>query len=946
MKHVLIVALTMNASLAHAVGYMGTINVKISDPEQKVYIGSMIKKMEDTVTPYIPPVGQDLYVWGLEKYTDIVFDGARTNLSENIKTVAENEFKELDLSAYKNMDLSIAEFIQESKNASEKINAIGKKLKETAPESEHYLIDGITATMINQLSEKQISYLAHRAMKSEADRAQSEKQMYKLYEEKVEQDQKISSIEKRVSQLEKSYAEALEASKKDDATPEQSKKTAILKRQLEFAKALRAEELKRDLQSVHNIGIGIAAFIGLSNPALAQQITTTNTSIYQIGQSLIALKGVDAMSLSAFGHYGMIANASISLFQSWGMLGGKGKDGIGGALKAISKQISQLQERMDERFNRIENQLYKNQLEIIKNFAAVHKSLASINLTLENTYNRILQLQDQMKQTQINTDLKASLYFLEEKLTPIDEACLNGGKLKSRAVKKCFEQYTTFINKESNKVPLTRVGEINQWNRFYDYQVNHYAQSLNEEKVYSNPSILNEVKLRMQLLQKDYPQEAKQNITEKNNFDKAYLTAMSAVANFSKEKRNEIIGDTYSRLIEVQDSVEVTINDEFIRTHLGPYLDELKIIRRDYVNGLKEREDEITEESNRNNGTAGKLYVEDLQATVGALKSAINTLDGAIERLEKTTWSYQDLSGLPIIIKPKEGNAKPFIVSRYYLGQFMPELSLKELLITKMMTFEYDIQFKTSHLMAYLPKASGIIASAGGYSKKEIRQKYSLNGRTYDEVVGEYMMYAAQVSKIQLRGTFNFQSDDKLEENAVVIDITDSNQACKSNLADPVRRGGWFKNAPDPYSMLVMLNFGSFKKRNSDVFCWDVFKDAAKTKESTRVLQKIIPSMEKYKNRENNSLRASMLKGVTTTLNNNAFIDSLINLENGLAKSKGLLYLSPEVLINPDDKKIEKYLALPSSRIRDRFFGQLELYFLNDTGRPLADIKNALNALK
>lgn len=916
-------------SNALAVGYLDYLHPKVESTEVRIQMGAMIKKTEEFSDKFIPPVIDDLIMFGFKKYYSAVYDGMGDELGNNIVKLSKDELNKVDFSIYQNSKIPIDQFTAASHEIERKIESLRDKLKGIAPESQHTIIDAAIGSMLQKLTNHQIGYLANRVIKNESERKETESFLLKLYRDKVELTNKFSIFDQRIKNTEERLEQL---SQKEELTQEEESERAALKKSLALERQIKKEQFKESLAHVNNIGSGIAAIISLENPAMAQQFLVANTSILKIIDSINELKE-GAEGLSAFGHYGLIASASISLFQSWGILGGRSKDGIGGALRSISKQIERLQQRMDERFDRIENQLFLNHKEIIKNFALIHQNLATMQGTVEDSYRRILEVERRIRQNQISEGLTEATFYLEDHLTPLDRQCLNG-PLKKKAIKRCLQDYNSFLNEKSISARLTQVGLRGEYHSHIDYQINMYQELFGHQKSISNPAIVKEIEMRLELLKKDYGKKVvntKEYSQIKANL-KDIRKAISEIVPTGEIAKN--VDSISKNLRELRLYVKGVADQEFKKNILKPYLEELVSLKEEYAKAISERNNEI-QSIHRKTRQSGEFYKNDLRLTINSLTKNIQKIDSFLTAIRlhdaDNILTSQELD-FPIIVHSNNKSGRPFLMSTNQIRALVPGLKMSNFQIARLLKLKYEFGTHNSKLDDSIYFQQNYHDSiVGGY-----RPFHNDGGDadSYDDS-DEYTFYGFY-EYIRLKGML--LAGDKTIE---VLTLTDRNENCsKLNHSDrKLRKGAFFKNAMDPYSILKIKDDNMYPIPFSGKKCGALFEKTPNT--SIANLQKEEANLNKSMENDNVGLRINNFQTMRTQLHNEKFVLSLEHLQNSINKTKGMIYFSNIESLD-DAKLVTNFSKINTANIFDQALGQTEVISITGRGNLFEDIENAL----
>lgn len=911
--------LVLFSSSSIAVDGNERFSTRIESTETRLFLGSMLRQMESYAGTYLPPVLSDFTSYSIEVLSVGFSDGAGQTLGRDATRYTQEKLSNLDFSIFSNPNLSISEFFILSDNISKEINSISNNIKLKADESVHADVDGVISEISQKFDDYRFAYLANKIKQDSDNKDQIITKLYAEYTEKIAVAGQITSLDKKIEQLQHVVASSIEEAKVRQAQIE-----------LEMAKRVKERDFQNSLQSLQNFGNGIAAIVGLANPNASQLISTTNTSILQIVSSLNALNS--ASGVAVLGQYGAIASSSVQLLQAWGVFGGKQKDGLASALKEISKQIERMQDRIDSRFDRLENQLYLNQKEILRNFALLDKSLSNIDIALAATHKRVMQIEAKLDQNQIDNDLKDALVFLENQLEAIDRKCLQV-RLPLSTAKSCLNEYQEFVLTRSHSVSLTRIGSVKNWNEFIEWQINYYADSLGKSVKYSNISVIEKVAARaseLSRLNKNLSLEQSNEMKSLSTLINERLDIVNSLV--AVNDIDDMISSIEEQIEEIRSRIAIVVNKEFWKSSYAEYDKKLRTIKSELELAINERRVEASIYANSHNPLT-RIYVTDLNLTISLLNRDINVIKSYLAQTEKRNWQQITSSNIdfPIIVHPKNptnGQLRSFVIPLSKLKMLRPEISMAGLTTILNAKFEYDLTSKRE-----MVKKAGI-------------QNYSIKAHGNSQSTGHgsgSWYFDGFMANFTLEGRLTAINEDKVPVTGLFLQVKDSNGSCSGGL----RRMAWFKNSFDPYSVIKLFTDNHYKHSVYAEACGPLLVEANGFIAPNLASREWewFASKDYIKNVDSDTrtnFRSELAQNSIKHINADGTSELLLGLESSLNRLKGLIYFKNRRNLEKDLSSFNSYAAISSRHITDLVMTQLEFITLTGKGRLLSDIEASI----
>jgi hypothetical protein len=897
------------------------LNYEIKSTEESIYRGAFYQNIENFSSDYTPPVVSDIVAYAFKVFGTISTGGSQQSLGENLIKFTEERLNEIDFSIFKTTKLSVDEFFAYSLQTHNKIEKIRDELKRIAPDSHHSNIEIATGKISRQFDQYRFAYLANHLQKNQEEAQRVASAMYKELASSVKEKNETIELNKKIESIEQ-LIQGLSA--------EQDKaKIKELQEQKILAQRLKKEIFRSQLQNVQQITDGLGAIISLSDSKAGEQIQTFGSSMVKIMDSLDNLSG-EMGGIETIGQYANIATASITLLKTFGVFG-KEKDGMAIALKALSKQIQRMQERVESRFDRLESQMFQYHKEIMKQFTIVNHRLDSLDNTLTDVYQRIVDIEKKMVETQIQIDLKTASQSLEQRLGLIDQNCLNGQAIQK--AKDCLNQYQNFIQNDSSSLIFTTIGTYPQWNKFIDWQIHYYAQELGYTKKLANPSLLKEIKKRLFLLNQLNSQLNLSQTHEYQSLLKLINKKLDETFSFvSPEHVDQGIEVVIEHAKTVRQKVNNVLKQEISKSTLGSYFDELKAIKTELTRAIKEREFEIFQHQGKTEILA-RNYVKDLKTTIVILKHQLQTIISFEDDFSKRNWEEiinDQRFNFPIIIRPKNevnGKARPFIMTYQELQKLHPYFRPTSFTAINAIKYEYDFDVFTHYV-----------------KKPSINDNSSYGTDGFSTFGSREYKYNGFVRNLKLTASINLLDENAIPVNYTFLDYTDNNSNCSGNL----RRAAWYKSSVDPYSLPTLLQAGAYHHPVYNESCGKLFYEpnGSLVANSTQASWNLNQERESFK-KANDNVKAQMKKSLSSKLNKGLSSNDLINacfgLELALNKLKGLIYLTYSKELDRDMDKVKSYGQIRSDEIHQSILTQAE-YILNyEKGTLLLDMQKSIN---
>lgn len=896
--------------------------IRIETPETRIFLGSYIEKYKEFQTEYFPPIGSDIANYAVNILVSGIVDSSQSTLDRDIENLARSRFEGLDYSVFNGGAADIDDFLARTRDINTEMDRISDDLKARIPESRHAIVDNMINLASRKIDDYRFSYLANQVKTKNGNSDYINARLINEFSIKVGDTKKIDSIDKRIAGIEKDIS----ALKEMAQSREQAEKLKEKQQALELAKYKKQQQFKQDLQSIHYIGNGIAAIVGINDPKAGQLIAATNSSIIQILSSVDALSSSTGMA--AFGQYAIIATASIQLLQAWGVFGGKQKDGIGHALQAIAKQIQKLQERMDSRFDRIENQMYVNQKEILRQFATLHSSMNNLDTALRTTYNKVLEIEKRMKKDAIEDDLKKGIAYLEEKLDPIDYDCLNKN-LTNVEFSSCVSRYSQFITFHSHTVYLTSLAGFQDWNKFVDWQINHYSNELGNSRKFPNLSVLDNVEAKLM------------SLAEKNKgIGTAQMPQFKSVLILLKSRRAEtdtLVNSSHidNTLAEINSNIDIIRNQTLKSLNAAvngqkfvSYLNELESMRVEYENAITERLLEV--KNLQRTDTLAENYKADIRLTIEALRKDIQVINTFLNLSKKKTWASlinDESIDFPVIVKPRTVTSsamRSFIIPASKVQAMLGNIKLSKYSVLSNVSLDFEMTSykKDSKLTSQNPLKEGF-----GHKVR--------SGSIGPLQLVDYSGYV----HFALNATIAGFSSPEIPKSFQVLQLSDKGQNC----IEGKRRGAWYKNTVDPYSANHIVSKGNFGHKEFKEGCGSLFESASNSELAKAVQLENTEYFKVLDSQLKTLLKNQIHKAVLDNMEKNGIADEYLILQNNLMKLKGLIYFKNRVKLGQDLDLFNNYVSIRSQNIEELVASQLEFIIDSGKGRVLSDMSMSLS---
>lgn len=307
----------------------------------------------------------------------------------------------LDFSIFKKPKISVDDFFIRSGEINREIVNLNRRLLEIAPDSHHSHILNASNKIVQEFNEYRFKFLAQK-IRTNSNPDEVVTKLLKEFHSKLEKAARRNDSDKKIDELKAKIAELKESLSRENVD-------AVKQAEAELAKeiALKQQQFRNDLQNIQNIGVGISSVLQLADSKLGAFASITTATFIQIADPINLLSSGNLTGVASFGQYGLMANASIRLLLSYGVFGGGSKDGFASALKQIARQIQKFQERMDTRIDRIENQLFNYNKEVLQHFALIEDSLYEVDISVRLAYNQIMQLEKKILNLQAEENSKA-----------------------------------------------------------------------------------------------------------------------------------------------------------------------------------------------------------------------------------------------------------------------------------------------------------------------------------------------------------------------------------------------------------------------------------------------------------------------------------------------------------------------------------------------------------
>lgn len=257
---------------------------------------------------------------------------------------------------------------------------------------------------------------------------------------------------------------------------------------LTITREQRAATTISDIRNYSQFAQGLTSLYSLFNPKDAARISSAINGITQIATAYVALQGLGPgmlTSAAAFGHYGTMAMGITSLISAFSGNQNDVHSALFKQLRMISKQITQLQERMDSRFDRIDETLFQLERKIMKELGKISTQISRVE-NLQSYSNYLLEKlqRDVLALSRFTVNREIDRTIRENYLNPVRK-CIGtvkpNVKLTPEQLSDCLDDMYVWIDSHVTSNLLTRREFPDQYmtRTNYFYQINELAKDFN-----------------------------------------------------------------------------------------------------------------------------------------------------------------------------------------------------------------------------------------------------------------------------------------------------------------------------------------------------------------------------------------------------------------------------------------------------------------------------------
>lgn len=192
---------------------------------------------------------------------------------------------------------------------------------------------------------------------------------------------------------------------------------------------------------VGNALVDLSARLGMVNARDAETAHRVVTGVSQLSSAITMIAAGGATA----GPYGMAVGAALSLISAFDRQGPSAAQQTMKMLRALSRQIADLQYTVEQRFDQLSAQISETEMRIMGKFARVLQSDATILATLDDVRNDIRALRLEFIRARTEDRLSAINAFYRD-IVYDDATCLTPiGRRDGEVLDKCLENYERLL---------------------------------------------------------------------------------------------------------------------------------------------------------------------------------------------------------------------------------------------------------------------------------------------------------------------------------------------------------------------------------------------------------------------------------------------------------------------------------------------------------------------
>lgn len=290
-----------------------------------------------------------------------------------------------------------------------------------------------------------------------------------------ELNKKLSEVDSKLSALEKDAS----ANKQDIAELKKQKE------QLEATLAIQTQQTIQDIKNYSQFAQGMVAIYSMFDAEEASKIGNAVSGLTNMAIAYTALSGLSASApaSAAFGYYGMIAMGGVQLINSFSHKPENDAfKAIFKQLQMISKQISQLEKKMDTRFNRLEDALYRVEKNILQRLEYIGSQINDLESMVSYSISAINEIDNSIKSLNnytVSRDIKSKV---NNEYVSVIENCLGKNgitvKLKKKEITQCLNNLEDWFDKNIATDLMTKKMLPGQYvsRNLFDWQINDVSE--------------------------------------------------------------------------------------------------------------------------------------------------------------------------------------------------------------------------------------------------------------------------------------------------------------------------------------------------------------------------------------------------------------------------------------------------------------------------------------